>query len=44
MANLWIERIDAGPRSDPPEGHLAAAVRREGFRRRWRMPFTRSPD
>jgi hypothetical protein len=26
MANLWIERIDGGARSDPPDGHPAPAV------------------
>lgn len=26
MANLWIERIDAGARSEPPDGHPAPAV------------------
>jgi len=26
MANLWIERIDAAPRSQPPVGHPAPAV------------------
>jgi hypothetical protein len=26
MANLWIERIDAGPRAEPSDGRLAPAV------------------
>ncbi len=26
MANLWIERIDSGPRADPPAGHPEPAV------------------